>query len=171
MAGLADAAFARLMAIVKSEGSTSVPVGRTRDALIDADDLDLVSQYRWCFNGRYAYAKVDGGTILMHRLVCPAPAGLFVDHADGNGLNNQRYNLRACTHQENMRNRCRTNGASRFKGVSLCRGAWRAQIGINGVNRKLGTFTSEVQAAKAYDRAVLEEFGQFAKTNKELGLY
>jgi hypothetical protein len=95
--------------------------GRYRDrvAYVDAGDLDLVMQYRWrgmsggAANewGKLIYARTDfraDGTLqylLMHRLILGQPNDLGTDHLDGNGLNNQRYNLRPATAVENNLNR------------------------------------------------------------------
>ena len=169
MAGLDNAAFGRLIAIIKSEDSLKVPVGTTF-ALIDPSDGPLVLPYKWSTAGRYAFAIIDGKRVMMHRLILDPPDDLLVDHEDGDGLNNQRYNLRACTHSENMRNRNKASGESKFKGVWLSRNSWRAEINLNGKKIRLGSFDTETKAAKAYDRAAIELFGDFAKTNRQLGL-
>lgn len=152
-------------------GAAHVLVGKSRTALVDVEDFHLIAGHRWTFNGRYAYAKVEGGALLMHRLIIGASTGEIVDHRDGDGLNNRRSNLRICAHKENMRNRSRTCGSSRFKGVYRQGDIWRAQIGVDGKRIRLGNFVSETKAAKAYDAAALVHHGDFAKTNAQLGLY
>ncbi|MCP5399876.1 HNH endonuclease [Novosphingobium sp.] len=171
MAHLDADTFERLLSIINGEDCVEVRVGRTRHALIDRDDHPLVAGHSWRFNGRYAYAKSGSQTILMHRLLTGAEAGFVVDHIDGDGLNNQRYNLRVCTQAENALNRRRTFGMSRFKGVYFDRGGWRSAVQINGRRHRLGTFTTEEQAARAYDKKAVELHGQFAATNMDLGLF
>ena len=175
MAGLADATFSKLLAIIKSEG-VRIPVGNTF-AIIDADDLPKLDGYVWARQNApglcYAVGGPKGARIKMHHLILGAPQeGLVIDHIDGDGLNNQRHNLRFCTHAQNMKNRKGTTGStSKFKGVFLRRGRWAAQIKSDGVRYALGTFHSQVKAARAYDRAAKQIHGDFARTNVDLNIY
>jgi hypothetical protein len=89
-----------------------------------------------------------------------------VDHANGDTLDNQKYNLRLATHGQNKQNSRKTPGCtSRFKGVSWnkvnCR--WEVRIGSNRLY--LGCFENEEEAAAAYDVAAVKAFGAFASTN------
>jgi len=90
-----------------------------------------------------------------------------IDHHNGNGLDNQRRNLRAATNQENGRNRgSQRNSFSRFKGVSwsVQRQKWLAQIQY-GKQHNLGRHDKETDAAVAYNQAALQHFGEFAVLN------
>jgi hypothetical protein len=106
-----------------------------RVALIDDEDYDLVMQYKWYVDERFregvkgtwhsgprAVATYKDGEhihLMMHTLITGWPE---VDHADGNGLNNQHYNLREVTHLQNTWNRNGHPGASsKYKGVTLLR--------------------------------------------------
>lgn len=143
---------------------------------IDAEDASLVNQYTWHLkkrrNGRqYVAASVricgQPKTIYLHRLLLGFPK-CFVDHEDGNTLNNRRSNLRASTPGQNGANTLNWTGTktSRFKGVYLRQdtGRWEARIGSKPrVN--LGCFESEEDAARAYDAEKLRLYGNFAKTN------
>jgi hypothetical protein len=111
-----------------------VPLGgakaRGRVALVDDDDFALVSAYSWHVlekiipgrgaNGPYAAStKVEDGkykTILMHKLLTGWPR---TDHADHDGLNNQRYNLRQASSTQNGRNQRKqaVRRSSQYKGV------------------------------------------------------
>lgn len=144
-------------------------------ALVDVNDYEIVSRFRWfpdkskhTFYARANLQAVNGRqpSIKMHKLITGFDQ---VDHKDRNGLNNQRSNLREATQTENLANRA-TWGTSKFKGVSRSRGKWRAQISIDNKVRNLGQFTEEIEAARAYDRAALEQFGEFVLTNEMLGL-
>ncbi len=42
---------------------------------------------------------------------------------------------------------------------------WIACIRVDRRQIKLGSFSDEIDAAKAYDRAAVEHFGVFARTN------
>lgn len=117
-----------------------------------------------------AIANIDGHRVLMHRFIMGVTDSRFVDHRDHNPLNNQRSNLRICTPAENCRNsrkRSAARASSRFKGVCWHKGRsrWRASIVVNYKNITIGQFADELEAARAYDRAAREHFGEFACLN------
>jgi hypothetical protein len=89
----------------------------------------------------------------------------FVDHVNGNGLDNRRANIRPATRSQNGANRRKTIGESKFKGVCRHCGGWRATIGLNNRKLSLGTFRTEEEAARAYDAAAKEHFGEYARLN------
>lgn len=149
--------------------------------LIDAIDYPLISQHKWYIqinDGRKTPVvgtkiSTDDGkktTVKMHRLIMDAPSGTQIDHVNGNGLDNRRTNLRYCTGSENCANRrvLRTNKTSKYRGVYFAKAhnTFVASIKKNGKNIKLGTFKNELDAARVYDKAALEIFGQFAITNQ-----
>lgn len=167
-----------------------VALTRGKTTLVDAKDLRRVREYSWCAHATsnrslYATTNKPGGKHgeiyrLHHVLLGSQKRGLptVVDHINLNSLDNRRRNLRVVGDKENTRNCRKTVGttmkiSSRFKGVhwDTRRGNWKAQIGVDWKNKYLGTFRSEFQAAKAYDRAAKKYFGPFAKTNADLGLY
>ena len=170
MAKLPDAAFTRLLAIIKTPDFGEVPVG-DEVALVDSEDLGGVSEVSWHLSKGYAAARIGGGVVLMHRMLLSAPDGQEVDHINGDKLDNRRRNLRFCTRQQNARNRHHVAGRSKFKGVRRDRGIWRAQIKVDGVTRHIGVFPTERLAAKAYDSEAHRLFGEFARTNADLGLF
>lgn len=153
-----------------------IELSRGMVALVDREDLDLVQQHRWhayTHNSRTWYAKTnirrpDGRqtTVYMHRLILGlTDPAVHVDHANGDGLDNRRANLRACTRNENMWNaRKRADNASGFKGVHwrTARGKWQARIKVYGKRRSLGLFTTAAEAHAAYCRAADELHGDFA---------
>lgn len=138
-------------------------------ALVDDEDYDRVAAHPWHAhppNGRtqrwYAARKHEGRTVYLHRFVTAAPAGVEVDHANGNGLDCRRSNLRIATRGQNEANKAKRSGttSSRYKGVYFDkrRGAWHARIGLAGRHVHLGYFRDEAAAADAYDRAAREHF-------------
>lgn len=149
-------------------------------ALVDECDLDTVLEYRWHAQRRRrgwcARAYAGGGCrdarkVFMHRLILDAPAGVSVDHANMNGLDNRRINLRFATLSQNMANqrKRRDKTSSKYKGVWYDRRRkrpWRAEIEVRGRRKRLGTFDTEEEAALAYNRAALEYFGEFARLNQ-----
>jgi hypothetical protein len=104
----------------------------------------------------------------MHRQILDAPEGVWVDHIDGDGLNNRKSNLRLCSAIENARNRRpRPNCRSRYKGISWHKRQkkWAVRIGKRGKGIHLGSFDDQIEAAVAYDRKAEKLFGEFAYLN------
>ncbi len=101
-----------------------IAVGQGRFTVVDPSDVDRVQQHAWRayrFGARlyYATTRINGKTIYLHRFLTDAPAGMDVDHRDGDGLNNRRENLRVIPHQMNIANqRLSRANSSGFKGVS-----------------------------------------------------
>jgi hypothetical protein len=105
----------------------------------------------------------------MHRFILNAKKEYVIDHIDGDALNNQKKNLRICTHAENMRNsQIPINNTSGYKGVSYNKRykKWEAHISFNNKLLNLGSFNDPVDAARAYNAAALKYHGEFAKLNK-----
>lgn len=161
---------------------TAITIRLTRGyvALVDLDDYEMLSRLKWRAkveaDGRvYASAHLPrsgkrGKAVVMHRYILGVTDPLVkVDHRNGDGLNNTRDNLRICTNAQNVRNQ-RAHGdkkTSKLKGVSFIRsaGKYRAQIMVNYRKFNLGNFANEIDAAKAYDAAAREHFGEFARCN------
>ena len=134
--------------------------------LVDDEDYEWLNQWRWTAvsthrrNGGYAMRVEKGRTILMHRMVLNAPAGVEVDHVNGNGLDNRRSNLRLATHAQGMANRRRfKNSKSGFKGVHFDKqlGKWKLVVSAH--------FDTAEEAARMYDRIARMLFGEYAQTN------
>lgn len=155
-----------------------IPLTRGHVALVDDADYETMSQHKWqvCVGQRgnvYAVRSITVSpgkqrTVYMHQRIMRPEPGYFVDHIDGNGLNNQRGNLRVCTHKQNCANRRPSHGkSSLFKGVSWVtrKQVWRAHIYVDGTTRWLGDYHSETDAARAYNRAATELYGEFALPN------
>ncbi|HUR07040.1 MAG TPA: HNH endonuclease, partial [Nonomuraea sp.] len=109
------------------------------------------------------------GAISLHRLLCNAQPGQQVDHRNGDGLDNRRSNLRLCTRSQNIGNaRTPRTNTSGYKGVYFerARGLWCAEIWFNMRKRRLGRFADPKDAARAYNAAALEQWGEFARINE-----
>lgn len=146
-------------------------------ALIDDEDYGLIVRHTWAAhrqrNTFYATtnARLPEGQktmLYMHRLILSPPDGLVTDHIDGDGLNNCRSNLRACTRGQNAgKQKPQAGRSSRFKGVSWhkSRQKWEAYITADGRCTKLGYFLDEREAARAYNGAAIRLHGAFAYLN------
>lgn len=104
----------------------------------------------------------------MHNLVMGSKEGLIVDHVNGNGCDNRKENLRFCTESDNCKNRHNTWGKSIYKGVSWEKRyhTWISRIYVNHKSIYLGSFKDEIDAAKVYNKAAAEYFGEFARLNE-----
>ncbi|UCD51662.1 MAG: HNH endonuclease [Phycisphaerales bacterium] len=102
----------------------------------------------------------------MHRQIMKPPKGMVVDHINCNGLHNRRRNLRICTQLQNsQKTHRRRPGKSRYRGVFPRGDKWQAAIQHDSEQMYLGLFDTEIEAAKARDRKVLELAGEFAVLN------
>jgi len=147
--------------------------------LVGEADFPLVSQYTWCVqpcrcNGGvnfYTYARSTVPRIFMHRLLLGfGPGDPEVDHANHNGLDNRRSNLRPCSPSQNQANKTLTPKrpkSSIFRGVTWVRARrrWQASIQVEGKSLFLGQFDNEEDAARAYNDAARAHFGEFATIN------
>jgi hypothetical protein len=144
-----------------------LPISKGYVALVDDEDFERLSQFRWFVTKRHGtiYAST---TIMLHKMVLRSfSSEPLIDHKNHNGLDCQKENLRTASHSLNGANRRKTKGTSRFKGVSWDKRKqlWRAQIGKNYKTTFLGWFKNETDAAKAYDTAAVAFFGEFALIN------
>lgn len=142
------------IACVKGRGLKTAIVGH---ALVDDSDYAELSRHVWRLaKTGYAYRVVDGKPVLMHReiLKLTDPA-IEVDHRNRTPSDNQRLNLRVCSHAENQQNRgVPRNSTSGIRGVHWDneRSAWRAGCRLNGRSISFGRFASMDQAADAASR-------------------
>jgi hypothetical protein len=150
---------------------------------LDKADLSLMldGRGRWCAartkrNSDKLYAVRGTGPRsarkweFLHRSILGlSDRQVQADHRNGDGLDNRRTNLRQATNKQNSANHSRRrNGTSLYLGVSWDkeRGKWVASISRpEGGRRHLGRFLDEIEAARAYDAAATELYGDFARPN------
>ena len=153
-----------------------IKLDKNKYALVDDEDYDLLAKDKW-----YAHKKVHGegfyarglrhGTkklVFMHRIILNTPSQMFTDHIDGNGLNNQKSNLRICTNSQNQYNKGKyKNNKSGYKGVSWSKSnkKWQATMTYNHKVIKLGLFKSKIAAYKKYCESCKECHGEFLNKN------
>jgi HNH endonuclease len=150
-----------------------IPLTQGKVALVDDADFLHLNQWNWYTHnsrGKWYAArtarKLPGGRIFMHNEIMQPPPGMEIDHKDGDGLNDQRYNLRHATHAQNSANRkTRSDNTSGYRGVARHGRGWVAQLMVNGkpvLNKK---FYDIEEAARAYDKAADQHLGEFAVLN------
>jgi len=157
-----------------------IPLTRDKFALVDDADYPLVSRVRWAamkserkhFEDTFYAVRtptVDGKKVvlLMHRLILNAPDDRHVDHADHEGLNNRRFNLRLSTVAQNTQNmRKADRGLPRGVVFVESREKYVASIRVGGRHKALGYFDSAEAAGAAYDAASLLHHGDFGIRNQ-----
>lgn len=159
-----------------------IKLNKDQYAIVDAEDSKELNKYNWFLrlptgsNTQYAQrnnwckkSKKHLTPLKMHRVIMNAQKDEIVDHINGNGLDNRKSNLRICTTRQNNRNqRPQIGRSSKYKGVywKKDRSKWRANIKTYGKSKHLGYFIEEVEAAKAYNKAALELFGEYSLLNE-----
>jgi hypothetical protein len=154
-----------------------IPLSRGMETVVDAEDFERFGDLRWYAHSSgkfYARRTLQVHRrkfhVLLHRLILDAPDGLFVDHINGDSLDNRRANLRLCTHQQNL---CNVGPSAQnttgFKGVVRHpKRPWRFVAHIKDATGKhihVGTFGDPEAAARAYDTAAKKHHGVFAYQN------
>lgn len=89
----------------------------------------------------------------------------MIDHADHNGLNNTRANLRFCTWAQNSSNSPIPVSAYGYRGISPSANKWRARIRVDGKLIRVGLYNTREEAARAYDAAATAHYEEFATLN------
>ncbi len=146
--------------------SKHIPLTKGRVATVDDGDFDALSKYRWCVqSNRYAATRTKDGLVLMHRMIMRAKKGEEVDHRNGDGFDNQRSNLRLCTHQQNVWNTPRSHKYG-YRGVTRDKKRFIAQIRGDGWNWRSGPYDTPALAALAYNVEAQQRFGEFAILNE-----
>lgn len=144
--------------------------------LVDESDFESVNSYSWSFDGKYACrsehfykdcGKRTSKKVYMHRYILGATKGVYVDHINGDGLDNTRCNIRICTQSENNANRKKGKGTSKYKGVSWSKKEkkWIAYVKENGRTIRLGRSECEESCAKMYNNFMEERYGEYFLAN------
>lgn len=141
--------------------------GSGKFAKIDDEDFERVSRIRWHYGCKryavhHALTNKKQHFIYMHKFVLGVENAIEVDHINGDSLDNQKSNLRTCTHQQNMANkRMQKNNKSGIKGVAWDknRNKWKATISFNDKTINLGRYNDKLEAAKVYQNKAKELFG------------
>ncbi len=156
-----------------------IPLSKDKVTIVDESDYSILIQWKWYYaNSGYAgkstHIPLGRGKRkikcdLMHRIIMNCPKNMQVDHINMDKLDNRRLNLRICTRTENKGNiKSYKNSTSLFKGVSWdsSRKKWLAQMVKGGKKILMKRFSSEIEAALAYNEAAKKYFGEFARINE-----
>lgn len=155
-----------------------IPLTQGQFAMVDDEDYEVLNAFKWYavrFHGKGTYYAARGivlktgepRILYMHKALIKS--ALKIDHHDGNGLNNQRVNLRKSTNTQNCYNASkRKDNTSSVKGASWHKREkmWRADITINGKRMWLGYFNTKEEAAEVYKQASLKYHGEFSIFNR-----
>lgn len=146
-------------------------------AMVDDEDFDRINAHEWtafqCRPGATLYARrgvwvgEKKKIARMHREILGENCPKIPDHRDGNGLNNQKENLRPATQSQNCFNkRCspNPNKKSKYRGIKRAhsiRESWEARIKINKKTTHIGSFPTEELAYAAYLETAKRVYGDF----------
>jgi hypothetical protein len=156
-----------------------IPLSQGKFAIVDPEDYPCLAKHKWHLakspTGSYAVrwqrlkSKNARRRIWMHREIIHIPDNLVCDHINRNSLDNRKANLRPATVSQNLCNRPKTKSRTRSKHKGLewdrTQRKWKARIQLNNRKIYLGSFTSEIQAAIAYDHAAKKYHREFASLN------
>lgn len=151
-----------------------IPLTQGKFALIDDEDFDLISKFKWHYrksgrtNGKNGYAENRRG-IFMHNIIMNSKKGTL-DHINRNGIDNRRKNLRVVTLSQNMHNFPKKKG-TKYRGIIFLTGRgknakkWQCSMTINGKCVYFGVYKTAKEAALVYDKKVKELYKDCAILN------
>lgn len=143
--------------------------------LVDDEDYFWLNRFPWGIQtddagNEYAIYTLPENhkTLRMHREIFskhnPNISSDVIDHIDGNGLNNQKNNLRPATlNQNNWNRKLSKNNKSGFKGITWNKDAFEVYIGYYGTKIYLGRSKNILEAIALRKAADIKYHGEFAR--------
>ena len=152
-----------------------IPLTRGLFAIVDSDDFEYLNQWKWhaqyASGIYYAYRSLSRKSgfydkkLPMTRIILSVLPTLFIDHKNGNTLDNRKENLRICNRSQNNANKIMTTNKHKFKGIFSHSKGFVARVEFKAKRIYCGYFKTAEEAAKGYDKKALELFGEFACLN------
>ena len=147
-----------------------------KNILIDKNEYDNIKYYSCCINGGYVIIVIDGKNIKLHRhIMKQTNEKIFVDHVNGDTLNNTKENLRLSNAQLNSQNKSKMKGtSSKYIGVCLKHGKCWSWAGADNKQISMGCFHQEIHAARQRDLYIIKNHPNshyklnFEWTNKDV---
>ncbi len=128
-------------------------------AQVDDDTYAWAKDFKWCakkhrktfYAVRHTIGSSDRRNVSIHQCVTglSLAAGLVIDHIDGNGLNNQRSNLRIISARDNSRNNHRRRAGLPVGATLKPGGRWQSRAMVDGKRVHVGMFATREEASKA----------------------
>ena len=143
----------------------------TRYTIVDDDVYDELNKFNWSSDSKDSYVyrleRINGKQkkVYLHRYLMNPPEGKIVDHINRIKIDNRMENLRLATHSQNAVN---SKSRRKFKGVFFhnTMHKWWAYLHVNYTKIPLGYFDTAEEAAREYNRAAKEVFGEYVKLNE-----
>jgi hypothetical protein len=133
------------------------------ETIVDDEDYDYLKGFVWRLNTT-GYATRTSHSINIARVIMKTKKGEYVDHINGDKLDNRKSNLRNVTQQQN----CWNKRKKETVGVSKRDGKWRAYFWNGKKQINLGRFINKEDAMNVVDKELLKYRGEFAITNEIL---
>ena len=136
--------------------------------LFDKGDYAIIKKYTWSLSDQgYIQASVPGSKnkIRMHTLLLGCHANLVIDHKNRCKSDNRRSNLRLCTKSHNGINRDNQKGYC-FRPYM---NKFEVHISVNGKCRYIGLYSTEEEARKKYEEAIVKFYGEDWIPRTEIG--
>lgn len=128
----------------------------------DCDLFLLKNKVYFDKSNGYFKIRINGKSLYLHRVIMNAKKGEIIDHINRDKEDCTRENLRKASKSLNNYNRDIKNKYGRGIYFDKFGSRFRACISFNNKNIKLGSFKSEVEAKKAYNKKSIEIYGSNA---------
>lgn len=144
-----------------------IKCNKVAETKINLEDLNKVKYYKWRLsNTGYAITSdKNNKTLQLHRLILNTTS--YVDHINGDRLDNRKENLRTCTKSQNQMN-------VNYKGIYHKKNdMWFARIKLNQKTYHLGTYLTKEEAlyARYYAETILFKEYRYNKEEPNINKY